>query len=101
LPEEKIDPEMRARIDAVELHDLAAIGANSGGAGTGGLIDPRIADELGARLKALPRIDMNAFLNEFDIDRVRDLRASQESDAKALLAQLEAKNGAREINPFE
>jgi hypothetical protein len=46
LPEEKIDPGMRARIDAVELHDLAAIGANSGehakghGTGAGREINP-------------------------------------------------------------
>ena len=120
LPEEKIDDGMRARIAAAEPHDLAAIGNGESDAGDAkakapggnqvntarrtpnGPIDPRAAGELVALLKALPRSDVDAFLAEFGIQRVRDLPASQEAAARAYIAKRTADQApaATEIDPF-
>ena len=107
LPEEKIDAEMRARIEAAELHDLASIGSSDGDEGdgggkpSGGPIDPRVAGELVAMLKALPRSDVDAFLAEFAVKRVRDLRAGDEARARAFIEKLTAsQQGGGEIDPF-
>lgn len=120
LPEEKIDDGMRARIAAADPHDLAAIGNGESDAGDAkpkapggnqankarrtpnGPIDPRAAGELVALLKALPRSDVDAFLAEFGIQRVRDLPASQEAAARAYIATRTADQApaATEIDPF-
>ena len=102
LPEEKIDDAMRARIAEAEPHDLASIGSGDASAsadkgaakpsagGSGGAIDPRVASELVGRLKALPRSDVDAFLAELGVKRVRDLKASDVAAAKKALDRLEA-----------
>jgi len=120
LPEVKIDAELRARLDAAEPHDLASLtGGDEGGAegsgstgsaGSAGSAGPAtIAAEtvapLVARLKALPRSDVDTFLSRFGISRVRDLAGGDEQAAYALLAQLETKHApapapAAEIDPF-
>jgi hypothetical protein len=62
-----------------------------------------------ARLKALPRSDVDVFLGHFGISRVRDLGAAQEQTAYTLLERLEARHAppppassapAGEIDPF-
>lgn len=102
LPEEKIEDAMRARIAEAEPHDLASIGSGDASAsadkgaakpsagGSGGAIDPRVASELVGRLKALPRSDVDAFLAELGVKRVRDLKASDVAAAKKALDRLEA-----------
>lgn len=114
LPEEKLDDEMRARIAAAEPHDLKSIGAGNdedGGSkgSTGskkssnaaGPIDPRVAGDLVAKLKALPRSDVDAFLAEFGVQRVRDLEAKHETAARAFIDQLLAKQSQpEEVDPF-
>lgn len=104
LPEEKIDDALRGRIQAVELHELATIGngeqaAAPGAKGDakpqtttagGGVIDARMATELVGRLKSLPRADVDAFLAEFNVKRVRDLRATDLAAAKRSLDKREA-----------
>lgn len=116
LPEAKIDPELQARIAQAEIHDLASVGSGDedgsgstgapAGAGAGPATIPtdRVAP-LVARLKALPRSDVDTFLGRFGISRVRDLAAADEQAAYALLAQIEAKHApppapAAEIDPF-
>lgn len=114
LPEEKIDDELRARIEAAPLHDLAGIG--NGNASNGrdhatsdsndGTIPAKAADELIGRLKGLPRSDVDVFLQKLGVQRVRDLKASDEPEARALLDQLDSAMKARtaatqkEIDPF-
>ena len=114
LPEEKLDDEMRARIAAAEAHDLKSIGTgndeDAGGKGSttakkpsnaAGPIDPRVAGDLVARLKALPRSDVDAFLAEFGVQRVRDLEAKHETAARAFIDQLLAKQSQpEEVDPF-
>lgn len=114
LPEEKLDDEMRARIAAAEPHDLKSIGAgNDDDAGSKsttttkkssnatGPIDPRVAGDLVAKLKALPRSDVDAFLAEFGVQRVRDLEAKHETAARAFIDQLLAKQRQpEEVDPF-
>ena len=114
LPEEKLDDEMRARIAAAEAHDLKSIGAgnddDAGGkssttakksSNAAGPIDPRVAGDLVAKLKALPRSDVDAFLAEFGVQRVRDLEAKHETAARAFIDQLLAKQSQPdEVDPF-
>ncbi len=114
LPEEKLDDEMRARIAAAEAHDLKSIGAGNDEDASGkgstatkkpsnaaGPIDPRVAGDLVAKLKALPRSDVDAFLAEFGVQRVRDLEAKHETAARAFIDQLLAKQSQpEEVDPF-
>ena len=116
LPEEKLDDAMRTRIASAEAHDLAALSsgeaASSGdkapskpNTDSAGPIDPRVASELVGRLKALPRSDVDTFLGEFGVKRVRDLKASDVAAAKKALDRLEVamRAGADEddsIDPF-
>jgi hypothetical protein len=113
LPEEKLDDEMRARIAAAEPHDLKSIGAGNddsdakGSASTkkasnaAGPIDPRVAGDLVAKLKALPRSDVDAFLAEFGVQRVRDLEAKQEAAARAFIdKRLAGQSQPAEVDPF-
>lgn len=107
LPEEKIDDAQRAAIAAAERHDLANIGAAEAdekkpGAQKpgGGAIDPRVAGELVAKLKSLPRSDVDAFLNAFKVQRVRDLPAGDEADARAYIERLMSPAQTQEIDPF-
>ena len=110
LPEEKIDDELRARVAAVELHTLGDLGGGEDGgskgdvakpASSGGAISPRAAGELVALLKALPRSEVDAFLAEFKVQRVRDLRAADEDGARAFIERLTAaQQGGGEIDPF-
>jgi len=116
LPEEKLNDELRAKLAAAEPHDLERLGNGEPGEPASasatqsarpvptGPIDPRLAGELVARLKALPRTDVDAFLAKFGVQRVRDLRAADEGAARALLDQLEAKQAPAEepaeVDPF-
>ena len=101
LPEEKLDDAMRARIAGAEAHDLAALSSGDSAAPSGdkaakpstsggGAVDPRIASELVGRLKQLPRSDVDAFLAEFGVKRVRDLKAGDVASARKALDRLEA-----------
>ena len=110
LPDTKIDEAMVARIAEAELHDLEAI-ANGGAQGGStpaskpapaktGPIDPRVAGELVAKLKALPRSDVDAFLAQFGVQRVRDLKASDEDAARAWLDKTPGVEPEGEIDPF-
>jgi hypothetical protein len=109
LPETRIDDAMAAKIAAAELHDLAALAGGGGGANgasspapTGRLIDPRAAGELVARLKALPRSQVDAFLSQFGVQRVRDIKASDQAAAEAFLARLEEPpSEPGEVDPFQ
>ena len=112
-----LDDAMRARIRDVEAHDLAAHSSgdsatDKGGAkpatpsapaSSGSAIDPRVASELVGRLKSLPRSDVDAFLGELGVKRVRDLKASDVPAAKRALDRLEAAAKPAEddsIDPF-
>ena len=116
LPEEKLDDDLRGQMAGAELHDLAALSSGDANADkggdkpaskptSGGPIDPRDASQLVGRLKQLPRSDVDAFLAEFGVKRVRDLKASDVAKAKQALDRLEAAMRAADdeddsIDPF-
>jgi hypothetical protein len=119
LPEENLTDDVKAKIAALELHDLKRLASSQGDADeakpaapagrtapTGnkdGPIDPRVAGEIVARLKSLPRTAVDAFIAKLGVQRVRDLKASDEAAARALLDRLEAKAApvqATEVDPF-
>lgn len=104
LPEEKIDDQLRARLTKAELHNLEAVVLNGGASGSNdvvddGPIDPAVVADFVARMKALPRSDVDALLGELGVQRVRELRASDVSRVRAVLAKYEGGlNG--ELDPF-
>lgn len=115
LPEEKLTDELRDEIAACELHDLERLANSQGDADEArpaaaaatarkdGPIDPRVAGDIVARLKSLPRAEVDAFIAKMGVQRVRDLKAADETAARALLEQLEAKAApaqAAEVDPF-
>lgn len=63
-----------------------------------GPIDPSIVADLIARMKALPRSDVEALLGELGVQRVRELKASDVPRARAVLAKYES--GNTELDPF-
>jgi hypothetical protein len=73
LPDQRIDAEGQALIDAANVHDLSQI--LSGGGDTfdtydkavGGVIDAKAIGELMPRLKALPRAALDSWLSELGI----------------------------------
>ena len=105
LPEEKIDEAMHARIEAAALHDLAEIVGGSD-ARDDGPISSEDADELVLRCKALPRSDVDKLLTQFGVQRIRDIKASDASQARELVAGLEdamqaaAAAAQPEVDPF-
>lgn len=114
LPEEKLTPEQTKEIDALRLHDLPKVVSGGSdnfdsydkGGGGGETIDARLASQLVGRLKALPRDAVDTFLAKFGVQRVRDLKASDEKAATAFIASLEGKyaeprgGGGEEVDPF-
>ena len=92
LPEEKLDDALKGDIAGAGLHDLGALVSGDGGGGDDDPpIDANTAAELVTRLKALPRSEVNTFLEQFKVQRVRDLRRSDVEAARQLLGGLEAR----------
>jgi hypothetical protein len=110
LPDSQIDAGLRARVAAAKEHDLAAVIAGGDdddepGPRTrvvDGPIDAATAADLVARMKALPRAELETMLGQLGVTRVRDLKASGVERAKALLATFEAgvPGEPAEIDPF-
>ena len=107
LPEVKIDTTLKAKIDACELYNLLAIDngeypetENTGASLEDNPIEQAQVTELVNRLKALPKSDVNEFLQKFSIQRVRDIKVSQYNAARAMLVQLESKYRQEEVDPF-
>ena len=106
LPEEKLTAELRDEIVSAGLHDLGALVSGDGGGGDDPPIDAETAADLVTRLKALPRSDVNTFLEQFKVQRVRDLRQSDVEAARQLLGGLDARARRQaapaqtEVDPF-
>lgn len=109
LPEEKIDDALRAKLSHVPAHDLAQMSAGTDDAETSDgskLIDLDVARQFADRLRVLPRSEADMFLQEFRIERVRDLPNDRMPAALQFLLKLEGahkgQNGAKEsaIDPF-
>jgi len=102
LPEKKLTAEQIEAIASRELHDLESLVGESGSDDPP--IDAETAAEFVARLKALPRSDVDAFLGQYRVQRVRDIRTSDVEHALQLLGGLEARARRRteqaEIDPF-
>ncbi|ACY13265.1 hypothetical protein [Haliangium ochraceum] len=121
LPEEKIDGSLHADLAVAELHDLKALALGSNPApeahaanerllaeaqqppppSPSDLLDPRVAGALVAQLKTLRRSDLDAFLAEFGVQRVRDLKNAQVPAARAFIeARLAQYEQPAETDPF-
>ena len=88
-----------------ELYDLKSIGSSDSG-DDDPPIDAETTAELVTRLKALPRSAVDTFLEQFRVQRVSDLRASDLEAARQLLGGLEARARRQaepqraEVDPF-
>ncbi len=109
LPEEKIDASLRSTLADVRLHDLEAVLDGGGDAAEAEPgrddepIDMAVAADFIGRMRALPRSDVDELLRELGVQRVRDLKASDTSRARALLARYEQGSAEVEsvgIDPF-
>jgi hypothetical protein len=102
LPEKKLTAEQIEVIAGFDLHDLKSL--VEGGSGDDPPIDAETAAQFVTRLKALPRSDVDTFLSQFKVQRVRDLRQSDVEPANHLLGALEARSRRQtqqaEIDPF-
>ena len=112
LPEDQLSAADQKAYAALELIDLAALygDTDDGALGsydasppaaaaskTSGQVDEATSRRIVAALKALPRADVDAFLAEFDIKRVKDLPASR---VAAALAHVERLTTGDDIDPF-
>lgn len=106
LPEEKLSAEQLEEIAGLGLHDLASLVDGGSDGEDDPPIDSSTAAQFVSRLKALPRADVNTFLSQLKVQRVRDLRKSDEEAARQLLGGLEARARRQaepdqgEVDPF-
>jgi hypothetical protein len=119
LPEQRLDDGIRRQIAQLELHDLEKVlNSTDGGDEEQGFesyegkqdapagkqdapLDSVVIDKMLPRLKVLPRETLDRFLKNFQVQRVKDLRASDEGAAFDFLGKLEAElQPPREIDPF-
>ncbi len=120
LPEEKLDAAISARIEENGLHNLAALvgdeeeeregHASHHSAPTASTQDEQttglsqqVAGDLASRLRQLSRADVELFLSELGVRRVRDLTPGQVSAAHDLIDRLEREgqpNYSADQDPF-
>lgn len=106
LPEHQLSDEQRRAFAALPLHDLDKLyaGETDEAQGSGQVIDPKEAQELAAQLKALRREAVDRFLEQFGIQRIKDLSISQLEKATAFVEQLQSEMATTskpaEIDPF-
>lgn len=113
LPEQKLDEATRAELAGLKRYELAKIVHGDGNDETvggevvahkeaqDGPIDGDVVAGMLPRLKALPRTMLNAFLGEFDVQRIKELKASQAAAALERLHALEAEARPAEVDPFQ
>ncbi len=109
LPDAPLSERERAKIKTLELHDLAQILADSDEsqfdsydpktataaravANNPRPIDPNAFEELAARLKKLPRKNLDQFLKKIGVQRVREVPASKRAEAFNVLEALARTN---------
>jgi hypothetical protein len=113
LPEKQLTDAERKALAGLTLHDLAEVvhGASEGDGDDSdfasyertqdGPIDPEVVAKMMPRLKALPRELLDRFLAKLKVERVKDLKASDQAAALELLHELEAAaKPSQEIDPF-
>lgn len=119
LPEHQLSAEQQRAFQALPQHDLEKLyteDAESGDGGaaaepsgqapkTAGTVDPKVAQSFAAQLKSMPRESVDRFLQKFQIQRIKDLPASQVDKARVFVEQLQAEHAApgvsdADIDPF-
>jgi hypothetical protein len=120
LPEQRLDDAMRREIAQLELHDLEKVLSHSDTSEDEGHsfdsyeskqdapepkqappIDSAVMAKMLPRLQSLPRQALDQFLQKFRIQRVKELKASDQAAAFELLGKFEAElHPPQEIDPF-
>ncbi len=122
LPEQRLDDTMRRKIAQLELHDLEKVLSNTDDGDDGDEergfdsyedkqdapkdkrdrpLDSAILEQVMPRLKVLPRERLDEFLKQFKVQRVKDLRAGDQTAVLEFLSRIEAAmQPPREIDPF-
>ena len=129
LPEQRLDDAMRKQIAQLELHDLEKVLSSTDDGDDGDEergfdsyedkqdapkdkrdtpagkrdrpIDSAVLEQVMPRLKVLPRETLDDFLKKFKVQRVKDLRAGDQTAVLEFLSRIEAAmQPPREIDPF-
>jgi hypothetical protein len=127
LPEQRLDDAMRRELAQLELHDLEKVLSHSDSSENEGQsfdsyeskqdapepkqdapepkqappIDSAVMAKMLPRLQSLPREALDQFLQKFRIQRVKELKASDQAAAFELLGKFEAElQPPQEIDPF-
>jgi hypothetical protein len=120
LPEQRLDDATRREIAQLELHDLEKVLSNTDGGNDEEQgfesyegkqdapkgkqdrpIDSAVLEQVMPRLKVLPRETLDDFLKKFKVQRVKDLRAGDQSAVLEFLSRIEAAmQPPKEIDPF-
>jgi hypothetical protein len=121
LPEQRLDDAMRRKIAQLELHDLEKVLSNTDdgddeeeqgfdsyedkqdepNSKRDRPIDSAVLEQVMPRLKVLPRERLDEFLKKFKVQRVKDLRAGDQTAVLEFLSRIEAAmQPPQEIDPF-
>jgi len=109
LPEREIDQDLAKRILKTDQHKLKSTIMKADEEKQSGdndkVIDSRTASAIVAQLKALPREEVDVFLSEFGLSRIRDIKQTDLKAANAFIEKLEKKysqpeTGNEEVDPF-
>jgi len=106
MPERKLTDEEAREIAGTALHDLSQSGGgdeksdfNSYGKSKDAALDPHEASEMVAKLKSLPREDVDSFLKRFSVQKVRDLKAADKDAAWGFIREAEARRDRGKAQP--
>ena len=122
LPEQRLDDAMRKQLAQLELYDLEKVLSNTDDGDDGDEergfdsyedkqdapkdkrdrpIDSAVLEQVMPRLKVLPRERLDEFLKQFKVQRVKDLRAGDQTAVLDFLSRIEAAmQPPQEIDPF-
>lgn len=110
LPEEKLSAAQHEEIAGLKQNDLRRLFSGESESDnfdsyddttSTQAIDAETADTLKARLKALPRTAVDAFLDKLRVKKISDVKASDETIALSFLDHLESQHGQPQQNTEE
>ncbi len=112
LPEDRMKEEHQAKVTKIQLHDLEAIvegrtrteSLARDSASASSSEDPlstASTQELIGQLKKIPRSEVDMFLKEFGVARVRELTVGQEQAAREYIEKLiQSSPAVEDVDPF-
>ncbi len=104
LPDSEITPDIQQAIDKCPLNNLETINGDnskhenkSESIPSDGYISTETAKEIFETLRSYPRPQVDAFLAEFNLQKIRDLKIIDLEEAKSFLAMMAEDNGNADV----